>query len=115
MLSYTTSIQNNPPYSPQQRDNAVASMTAPSPYGKYNQNHQDIVNSLGGKNAAQFDMASTKANTDYALDQQNAERSLVLAGLRQMSDQQQNQQSLRNTRLQNMYGLASGVLGALFK
>ena len=114
-LSYTPNLINAPPYSPQQRESALAAITAPSPYGKYNQNHQDVMASLGGQAAAQFDMGATKANTDYALDQQRAERELLLQGLQQQAQKQQNQQSLTNTRLGNLYGLAGSVLGSLFR
>jgi hypothetical protein len=69
---------------------------------------------MGDANAAGYDIEATKANTDYAMKQQEAERQLVLQGLQMMDRAQQNQNSVYNTRLQNMTGLASNLLGGLF-
>ena len=113
MLTYNTSLQNSPPYSQAQQATALAALTARSPY-HFNQNHQDVMNSLGSQNAAQFDLASTKANTDYQLQQQEAERQLVLNGLQSMAQGQQNQNSLQNERLQTLFGGAKSLLGGLF-
>jgi hypothetical protein len=114
MLTYNSSLQNHLPYSPLQRNSALAALTVKSPYGKFGSTHQDILNAMGGRNAANFDVAATKANADYQLAQQEAQRQLALQGLQQMSNAQQNQNELTNTRLQNMYGVANNLLGGLF-
>lgn len=113
MLTYETTLQNTPPYSRAQSSAALGALTAKSPW-HYNQNHQDVMNSLGSQNAAQFDLAATKANTDYQLQQQQAERELVLTGLQSMAQGQQNQNALQNQRLQTLFGGAKSLLGGLF-
>lgn len=113
-LSYTPALQNLPPYSPQQRAGAIAALTAAPPYA-VNRNQSDVMASLGGRAAAQMDLDTAKANTDYSLAQRDAYNNLRLQGMRQQADAEQNQQSLRNTRLQNMYNLAGGILGALLR
>lgn len=110
------SLTRRPPYSSQQNAEAAASIASPSPYaGRYNANHADVLRSLSGSNAAKFALQSGAANADYGLAYQNAENELALAGLRNTFQQQQNDQSLRNQRLQNMYGFASSLLGGLFE
>jgi hypothetical protein len=71
--------------------------------------------SMGDANAAQYDIDASKANADYQNKQQEAERQLVLQGLQMMDKGQQNQNSIYNTRLQNMTGFAGNLLGGLFK
>jgi len=114
MLTYNTSLQNTPPYDDAQRADALKALAVRSPYGKFGSTHQDLLNAYGGSNAAQFDLASTKADTDYTLAKQQAERQLVLQGLQQVGQAQQNNQNLQNSRLQAMYGTASSLLGGLF-
>jgi len=114
MLTYNTSLQGAQPYGDPKRTEALGALTAHSPYGKFGSTHQDLLNAYGGANAAQFDIAATKANTDYDLAKQNAERQLVLQGLQQMSQAQQNDQNLQTNRMQAMYGMAGNLLGGLF-
>jgi hypothetical protein len=114
MLNYNTSLTSAPPYSPAQKADALKALSAGSPYSKFGGVHDDVFRSEGAKNASTFDLEATKANTDYQLAQQAAERQLVLQGLQQMGQAQQNQQNLTNTRLQNMYGTANNLLGGLF-
>lgn len=113
MLTYNSSLQRQPPSREIDRAAAAKSMRT-SPYAAYNQNHRDVMAALGGLAGSQFELASEKANTDYDLAQQQAQRQLVLAGLQQMGEAQQNNNSLANTRLQNMVGFSSGLLRNLF-
>ena len=69
---------------------------------------------MGSVNAERYSREADRANSDYDLAQRDAEQQLVLAGLRQMADAQQNAQSVYNTRLQNLTGFAKGLLGGLF-
>jgi hypothetical protein len=103
------------PYSSQQRESALASMMAKSPYGQYNANHHDVMNSLGGKSAAAFGLDAAKADMDYSLARQSADRALNLQETQNSMQEEQNKQSLMNERLQQMYGFTSSVLGALLR
>ena len=58
---------------------------------------------------AAYNLEQSKLANDYALKQQDSERQLVLQGLQQMSQAQQNQNSLANSRLGNVSGLLSGL------
>jgi hypothetical protein len=62
-----------------------------------------------GVNNAAYGIEKSKAANDYALKQQDAERQLVLQGLQQMSQAQQNQNALANSRIGNVSGLLSGL------
>ena len=88
---------------------------ASSPYKAYGQNHMDVLGSLRDANAATFDIEQTKANTDYELKRQDAERQLVLQGLQQMASAQQNENAIKNSRMSNVNGVVSGLLGGLFR
>lgn len=113
MLTYNTSLPNTPPAT--NKAEALRALTVQSPYDKFGSTHQDLLNSYGGANAAQFDIAATKADTNYAMAKQNAERQLVLQGLQQMQQAQQNDQNVKTNKLQNMYGAAGNLLGGLFR
>lgn len=114
MLTYNTTLPNNPPATDASRAQAQAAVRAPSPYGAFGQNHQDVLRALGSRQANALDLEAYKVNTDYALQQQQAQRQLALAGLGNMSQAQENENSLSNTRLQNMVGLTGSVLRGLF-
>jgi hypothetical protein len=114
MLNYKTSLQNKPPVSDQYRADALAGLRVKSPYTQYGSTHDDILMTIGDANAAQYDIDASKANADYQNKQQEAERQLVLQGLQMMDKGQQNQNSIYNTRLQNMTGFAGNLLGGLF-
>lgn len=81
------------------------------PYGGYGSTHQDMLNAQLGRAGADYDIAREQASTDYSLKQQAAERQLVLQGLQQMGDAQQNNNALSNARL----GAVSGLLSGLFR
>lgn len=102
MLKYNTTLPNIPPQS-------LPAPNLESPYGRYGSTHQDMLKAQMGVANANYEIERQKANTDYALKQQAAERQLVLQGLQQMSEAQQNQNSLMNQRLGNVSGLLSGL------
>lgn len=114
MLTYDSTLSRQPPTRAIDTGAAAKAMRMP-PYGAYNQNHRDVMAALGGLAGAQFGVDSEKANADYDLAQQQAQRQLVLSGLQQMGAAQQNNNSLANTKLQNMVGFAGGLLGDLFR
>lgn len=91
--------------------NAVRS--APQ-YAQFGQNSQDVLQGLADDAAASLDMEAYKANTDYSLRQQEAQRQLALAGLRQQAEAEQNQRDMGTNRLQMMTGFANNLLGGLF-
>lgn len=111
-LSYQTQLPQFPAYP--KKALALEALTAGSPFSAYNQNHEDVMAGLGGANAAQFDIEATKASTDQQLRQQRAEQQLVLQGLQQMNDAQQNENSLASNRLQNSSSMLSGLIRSLY-
>lgn len=114
MLTYQSSLNNKPPVSDEYRARALTGLRAPSPFTAYTQTHGDVYRGLGAENAVDFDIAATKANTDYQMKQQDAQRQLALQGLQQMATAQQNEQDLTNNRLQMMYGTVGDLLKGLF-
>lgn len=81
------------------------------PMSAYGANHADVLRSLS---SADYDVASARAQAEYANQFQQTQQSNALSGLRQMNSEQESQRSLYNTRLQNMMGLYSGLLSGLF-
>ena len=88
---------------------------ADASYRAYGQNHGDVLAALRDSNAASFDIAQAKAESDQQLRQQEAQNQLVLQGLRQMDQAQQNDNSLRASRLSTLTGSVGSLLGGLFK
>jgi hypothetical protein len=113
MLQYNTSLKNSPPLAAGDRQKALEGLKIKSPWN-YGSAHRDILNASNVANQAAYDVEATKVNADYEMKQKDAERRLVLAGLQQMNEAQQNQQQLANTRLGNMYGMVGNLLGGLF-
>lgn len=114
MLTYQSPLTGSPPASEQQIRDAMRALRPQSPYTAYGQNHQDVVDATGGVNAETYGRAARRANTDYSLQQRQAERQLALSGLTNMATAERNQQELANTRLQQMTGVVSSLLGGLY-
>lgn len=111
MLTYNTQLPFEAPVPEPQR--AMAAMKPRSPYTQFGQNHQDVLNYVGSLNADEYGRAAERVNNQYAAQQRDAQQGLALAGLQQMSQAQQNQQQLGTSRLQQMTGLYSNLLGGL--
>lgn len=110
-LNYRTEL----PYQQPVSDTQPAGITPVSPYGKkYGRNHQDVLNYVGSINADAYRRAAENVNDEYASRYRSTQQGLALAGLQQMAQSQQNQADLANSRLQQMTGFASGLLGGLF-
>jgi len=107
MYSYQSSLQSAPPqYRP--LDGLV------SPYGEYPASHTDAFNSRAGQAAADYNVARDRGNTDYGLDFQLAQNALVLQGLNTLAGQREQQQDVRQSRLDLMRGLRNNIIGGLF-
>lgn len=115
MLTYNTTLPNSPPFEPTQLTSALDGLKIRSPYKQFGSTHQDALNWLGDNNANVYRRAADRANTEYAMRQQEAESQLALAGLQQMNEAQQNQRSLQNSRLQQMTGVVGGLLQGVFR
>jgi len=102
MLTYNTTL---PFASPQ----GTPAPLPESPFTRYGSTHDDVLRAQMGVNNAAYNLEQSKLANDYALKQQDSERQLVLQGLQQMSQAQQNQNSLANSRLGNVSGLLSGL------
>jgi len=114
MITYDSRLQDKQPYADHQRSAALADMRQRSPYTQMGQNHQDVLGALTDSAATSLNMQAYKANTDYALQQQEAQRRLALAGLQQQAAAEQNDRDLATNSLQMMTGFANNVLGGLF-
>ncbi len=106
MITYNSKF--NPPrsYSPQQRADALAGLQMQSPYAAYGQNQQDILDAVGGANAAAFDAQASKSDAD----RMRAQQALALAGLQQMAQAEGNQRQAAASR----FGAISPLLQGLF-
>lgn len=109
MFQYNTSLQNKPPVTPQMR--ALDGLA--SPY-QYPGAHGDVMASRAAQVAADYNVAGDKANTDYALAKQQAENALVLRGLNNLAQDQDNQRKVYQGRLDMMRGLQNNIMGGLF-
>lgn len=111
MLTYNSTLPNAPPNS---QYTALAGLQEKSPFSQFGANHQDVVNALAGPAASALDMSAYRAQSDYALRQQAAQRALVLSGLQQQSDAARAQRDIGTSRLQMMTGVANNLLSGLF-
>lgn len=112
MLNYKTQLPFEQPIS----DTQPAGLVPTSPYGRaYGRNHQDVLNYAGAMNADAYRRAAENVNNNYAAQQRAAQQGLALAGLQQMAQSQQNRQELANSRLNQMTGFASSLLGGLYR
>jgi hypothetical protein len=115
MLNYSSPFNAPPPVSEQQLQAAMAGMRPKSPYGMYGQNHQDVLDALGGANASSFQRQAQRANDEFSMQERQAARQLALSGLNQMATTERNQQDLATSRLQQMTGTVSSLLGGLYR
>lgn len=106
---YQTSLKNQPPVTPQMR--ALDGLA--SPY-QYPGAHNDVMKSRAGQIAADYNVSSDRANTDYSLAQQQAENQLALQGLNNLAQDQENQRNAYQKRMDMMRGLQSSILGGMF-
>lgn len=104
MLTYNTTLPNAPPQ-------ALPIPRMAGPYAGYGSTHQDMLNAQMGRAQADYEIARQKGETEYGLKQRAAEQQLVLQGLQQMNEAQQNQNAMMNSR----FGAVSGLLSGLFR
>jgi len=109
MLTYRSNIPSAPPVSQRMRDAALSGILAPSPYGQ-----SDLYGALAKSNAVDYDRAASAANAEYENKRRQAMNALVVSGLGQMADQQQQRNDLMNKQSSLVYGTVGGLLGGLF-
>lgn len=114
MLTYQTELPYLAPAAGSMRQSALAGILGSKPQ-KYGQRHADVYDAAAYSNAADYDRSAEKANTDYQLRQQEAQRKLVLSGLSEMAQEQQRQNDVAKQRNSIVYGAAGNFLGSLFK
>lgn len=115
MLEYTSYLSQGQPAPQATVAKAQAAFSARSPYAAYGPAHNDIMRSAGRENAALFDLAASKANTDFSLQEQQARNQLALAGLQQMGQQQDYERQLANSRMASVNGIFNSLLGGLYQ
>jgi hypothetical protein len=96
------------------RQSALSGILGSKPQ-KYGQRHSDVYDAAAYSNAAEYDRSAEKANTDYQLRQQEAQRKLVLSGRGELAQEQQRQNDVANKRNSIVYGAAQNFLGGLFR
>jgi hypothetical protein len=109
-LNYTSSLQNAPPSASVN----PAGIKAVPPFAQYGSTYTDLMRAYGDRNAAQYALDASKADTQYELQRQKATQDLALQGLQQMSQAQQNQQSLGNQQLGTQTSFLSSLLSGVF-
>lgn len=101
MMQYKTELLQRP--SPVQQ--LAADARGPllqSPYG--GQNHQDVFQALGQRQAVNLDSYARQSRDAYELAYQQAQRAQALAGLNMLAQGQQQGNNLRNSRTQMLLG-----------
>lgn len=109
MFQYQTSLKNQPPVTQQMR--ALDGLVSPYDYAGA---HGDVMKARAGQVAADYNVAADKANTDYGLAQQQAENAMVLQGLGNLAQDQDNQRNVYQKRMDMMRGLQGSILGGMF-
>lgn len=115
MLNYNTTLPSQPPVSRAMQADMAKTLSQGSPYAAFSKNHGDVLRALADAEAANLASQASRANTEYATAQQQAQRGLALQGLQQMNAAQQNQNDLANSRLSTMVGFASPIVRSLFQ
>lgn len=110
-MRYQTGIQNQPP----QTDALLQQLQGVKSPWQYNQNHSDVMSDLLQRRAIDMSRYAQQMQDTYAQQQQQAQMQASLAGMQALSQDQQNQQSLGNSRLQNMLGFQGQLLGGLLR
>lgn len=112
-FNYDSYLSEVPPTTPTMVARAQAAISR-SPWKVYSDSHNDIMRSQGMENAALYGLASSKANTDFDLQAQQARNQLALGGLQMLTQDQQNQANLANSRLGMATGLYNSLLSGLY-
>lgn len=113
-MRYTSSLNPQRPVTPQQQFDALAGLTR-SPYASYGQNQDDIMQGMGGSNAAKYSLAASRANADFDLEAMKARQELSLSGLQQLAEGERMQDELRTARSRLLGGFLNPILGGLFQ
>lgn len=110
MYNYQTSLQNKPPITAQMRllDGLTASTVYPS-------THADIMRAKRASSIADYNVNADRINADYDWAQQSAENAAISRGLQMMTQEKERDDSLRNTRISSLQGMAGSLLGGLFR
>jgi|694.fasta_scaffold04516_10 hypothetical protein len=103
MLTYNHTLPSQPPMALQ--------MPTDSPFTKFGSTHGDMLAAQLGRAQADYDVNAARSANDYAQRFMDAENQLVLQGLNNMGQAQQNDNSLFNQRLGNM----TGILASLYQ
>lgn len=106
-LTYDTRLPSQPPV--QNRQQALASLSAPPKHKGYGSNYGDLTREYAVENMSNYNRAADQANFAYDAQRTGAQQGLALSGLSNMAQEQQRQRDLASARLQNM----RSALGAL--
>lgn len=116
MISYDTGIANNPPITPAMQQQALAGLASHGAALQYPGSAGDVYRARAMASGVDYERAAAAANNEYLANAQRAQQSAALAGLQQMSQAQQNANSLANQQQSmrlNYLGQAAGGLNGL--
>lgn len=116
MLTYDTGIANNLPVSPGMQQQALAGLASHGGVLQYPGSAADVYRSRAMAAGIDYERAAAEANNQYLANAQTARQNTALAGLQQMSQAQQNANSLNNQQQSmrlNYLGQAAGGLNSL--
>jgi hypothetical protein len=116
MLTYDTGIANNPPITAPMQQQALAGLAGQGGVLQYPGSASDVYRARAMASGVDYERAAAAANNEYLANAQRAQQSAALAGLQQMSQAQQNANSLANqqqTMRLNYLGQAAGGLNGL--
>jgi len=109
MMQYHTNLRNTPPAADFSR---MASMQSPYRYG---QNHDDVFSNMLNRSAIELDRYAQQNQDQYGTKQQQAAMDAALQGMQMLSQDQQNQRNLENSRLSMMLNFQNQLLGGLLR
>lgn len=114
MLTYNSELRPSRPAV--SRDfSGLSNLAARSPFSAYGQNHSDVMRGLVADSRNALNMEAAKAESDYTLKQQEVQRQLALAGLKNQAEAEQQDTALATQQMQNSFGLINSVLSGLYR
>lgn len=109
-MFYNTSIPVQSPFSG--RPQALEGLTAARPFAT--SAGADTYGGLSQANATDFDRDTQAKEAAYIAQARDMQQQMAMRGLEQMAQQQQNQQQLQTTRMNNATSYLNSLLSGLF-
>ncbi len=111
MLSYNTGIQASPPITPAMQQAALDGLRQQKV--SYPGPGQDVYSARAQQSAVDMERWAAAQNNQHMLNAQQGQSDMALRGLQQMSQAQQNANSLATQRQAMQLGYAGNVMGGV--